>query len=171
MYRSSGGIHVVQDGRSPCRVDRSNVDRSVLRIRARPSQRWHINRALYSRVSRLRWQQIACVPLRGQTCEHGESDCVYYFSGYREGGREGNRQEGCVVVRGRRGTIWRAVEALVAQGPFEDVEGRGRHGRTGVVAGQPKRPRSEMDKTKRDARDGISCLSPFPSFYLPPPLP
>jgi hypothetical protein len=110
------------DARSPCRVDLSNEDKSVLRIRARPGQRWHINRALYSRASRLLWRRIACAPLRGQTCEHEESDCVRCFQrAPKEKGRR-NGQESGIVVRGGRVALWWGVEALIGESASELIE-------------------------------------------------
>ncbi len=88
----------------------------------------------------LRWQRIACVPLGGQTCEHGESDCVLIALAVAQKKRGRNGQESRVVVRGGRDTRCRAVEALIEQRPFEMVEraqrgghrpGRYRAGRNG----------------------------------------
>jgi hypothetical protein len=61
------------------------------------------------------------VPLRGRTCEHEESDWVYYFSGCGRN-RERNGQESGIVVRGGRESVWRAVEALLGESTLELVE-------------------------------------------------
>ena len=70
------------------------------------------------------------MPLRGRTCEHEGSDCVYSIIS-ADAGRKGEgrkEQESGIVVRG--GSVSR-VEALFGEGAFELVEWRGVHGPIG----------------------------------------
>lgn len=143
------------------------MDRSVLRIRARPSQRWHIDLALYSRASRLRWRRIACVPWRGRTCEREESDCVYCYFQRVPKERKRNGQESGIVVRGGRVTLWRAVEALICESALELVKWWGRHWQSARLGnGHPGD--GYVKNGRRATRDRACYLPSLPLFSSSP---